>query len=252
MTACVWRGFCAGVDWSVNVSCALGVKDWEKREDTSVHRSFTQQESWPQKCKFVTIVTECCHPFHALCLLTVSTASCRLCCFNASHLTTHNTHTNAYRQPIFKDFLVRALTDLKHTILDIHYFTICADTCPPRMQVLRPVSCSGPMCLSVCPKLNPWSCFYHVTCVDWVGSKCAVYKCCSDSLTVCISTYTRVPRYSLHLLSAVCFQTLERKKRSLLGQKMPFVKGKGRGWSDDAFSSEDGMSALSTAWFGRW
>jgi len=64
----------------------------------------------------------------------------------------------------------------------------------------------------------------------------------------CVSTYTtRVPRYSLHLLSPGCFQTLERKKRSLLGQKMPFVKGKGRGWSDDAFSSEDGMSTLSTA-----
>jgi len=37
----------------------------------------------------------------------------------------------------------------------------------------------------------------------------------------------------------VC-QTLDRKKKALLGQKMPFVKGKGRGWNEDAFSSEDG------------
>jgi len=43
------------------------------------------------------------------------------------------------------------------------------------------------------------------------------------------------------MLLMVCFQTLERKKRTLLGQKMPFVKGKGRGWSEDTFSSEDGI-----------
>jgi len=44
-----------------------------------------------------------------------------------------------------------------------------------------------------------------------------------------------------HVLLMVCFQTLERKKRTLLGQKMPFAKGRGRGWSEDAFSSEDGQ-----------
>ena len=46
-------------------------------------------------------------------------------------------------------------------------------------------------------------------------------------------------------MAMFCFgsvrQTLERKKRALLGQKMPFVKGKGQGWSEDAFSSEDGQ-----------
>ena len=46
------------------------------------------------------------------------------------------------------------------------------------------------------------------------------------------------------IVDFVCCQTLERKKRTLLTQKMPFAKGKGRGWSEDAFSSEDGPCVL--------
>ena len=45
----------------------------------------------------------------------------------------------------------------------------------------------------------------------------------------------------LHVIfDVVHCQSLERKKRTLLSQKMPFAKGRGRGWSEDAFSSEDG------------
>lgn len=47
-------------------------------------------------------------------------------------------------------------------------------------------------------------------------------------------------------------QTLEKKKKSLLGGKLPFVRSKYLGWGEDTLSSEDGSlnSGITTLYSG--
>jgi len=76
----------------------------------------------------------------------------------------------------------------------------------------------------------------------WGQQLFVLLKKCGTMAIVAVLAQIRCFYKSLLMLpyTLLVLQTLERKKKTLLGQKMPFVKGKGRGWMDDALSSEDG------------